>query len=135
MAENLGKQDQVRRNLVADIAHELRTPIAVLQASTEAMLDGVQELTAGQAASLHDESVRLGQMVDDLQRLAAAEAAAVQLSFVRCDLAEVAAAAADSLANVADSAGIRLVRRLRSVPCGATRCGSARWSSTFSPTR
>jgi two-component system, OmpR family, sensor histidine kinase BaeS len=123
MADNTDKQDQVRRNLVADIAHELRTPIAVLQASTEGMVDGVQQLTVGQAESLHDEAVRLGQMVDDLQRLAAAEAAAVQLTLVRCDLAEVAAAAADSLATVAGGAGIRLVRRLRSVP---VRCDSPR---------
>lgn len=69
MADNLGKEDQLRRNLVADLAHELRTPIAVLQASTEAMLDGVQNVTAGRVESLHDESLRLGRKVRDLERL------------------------------------------------------------------
>jgi len=73
MADNLREEDRLRRNLVANMAHELRTPIAVLQASTEAMLDGVQKATAGRLESLHDESLRLGQMVNDLQRLAAAE--------------------------------------------------------------
>jgi two-component system sensor histidine kinase BaeS len=113
MADALSRQEQVRRNLVADIAHELRTPIAVLQAGTEAMLDGVTELTGGQVDSLHDEILRLSQMVDDLQRLASAEAAAVQLMLVRADLATSAAAVADSLTEVFDRSGITLVRQLR----------------------
>ena len=115
MADALSRQEQVRRNLVADIAHELRTPIAVLQAGTEAMLDGVTELTAGQVGSLHDEILRLSRMVDDLQRLASAEAAAVQLTLVPADLAASAAAVADSLTEVFDRAGIVLVRRLTGV--------------------
>ena len=45
MADSLARQETVRRNLVADVAHELRTPIAVLQASHEALLDGVAEPT------------------------------------------------------------------------------------------
>jgi two-component system sensor histidine kinase BaeS len=115
MADALSRQEQVRRNLVADIAHELRTPIAVLQAGTEAMLDGVTDLTAGQVDSLHDEILRLSRMVDDLQRLASAEAAAVQLTLEPADLAASAAAVADSLTEVFDRAGIILVRRLTKV--------------------
>ena len=115
MADALSRQEQVRRNLVADIAHELRTPIAVLQAGTEAMLDGVTELTAGQVDSLHDEILRLSRMVDDLQRLASAEAAAVQLTLVPADLAASAAAVADNLTEVFERAGITLVRHLTEV--------------------
>jgi two-component system sensor histidine kinase BaeS len=115
MADNLSRQDQLRRNLVADIVHGLRTPIAVLQASTEAILDGIHEPTDSRVTSLHDEAVRLGQMVDGLQRLAAAEAAATQLRLVQSDLAAISAAAADSLANIVDHAGIRLERRLTAV--------------------
>ena len=115
MADTLGQQDQLRRNLVANVAHELRTPIAVLQASTEAMVDGLTPLTIGNARSLHDEVVRLGQMTDDLQRLASAEAAALKLRFSPCDLAQVAAAAATSLAGIFDGVGVRLTRRLESV--------------------
>ena len=123
MADALSRQEQVRRNLVADIAHELRTPIAVLQAGSEAMLDGVTELTAGQVDSLHDEILRLIRMVDDLQRLASAEAAAVQLTLVPADLAASAAAVADSLTEVFDRAGITLVRRLTAV---RSRCDQLR---------
>ncbi|HUZ55518.1 MAG TPA: ATP-binding protein [Streptosporangiaceae bacterium] len=115
MADALSRQEQVRRNLVADIAHELRTPIAVLQAGTEAMLDGVTELTAGQVDSLHDEILRLSRMVDDLQRLASAEAAAVQLTLAPADLTASATAVADSLTELFDRAGIVLVRRLTEV--------------------
>ena len=87
------------------------------------MLDGVTDLTAGQVDSLHDEILRLSQMVDDLQRLASAEAAAVQLSLVPADLAAAATAAADSLTEVFDRAGITLVRRLTEVHA---RCDQVR---------
>src|ERR1700722_6117611 len=113
MADSLGRQEQLRRDHEADIAHQLRTPVAVLQASTEAMLDGITTMSPGSVASLHDEAVKLGRMVDDLQHLASAEAAALQLALVRHDLALSAAVVADSLAEVFDRSGIALVRRLR----------------------
>jgi two-component system, OmpR family, sensor histidine kinase BaeS len=115
MAESLTRQEKLRRNLVADVAHELRTPVAVLQAGHEALLDGVTEPTPEQLASLHDEVLRLARIVGDLQALAAAEAAALQLTQRRCDLAGIAAAAADSLAASFDTAGISLERRLADV--------------------
>ncbi|MGH3288257.1 MAG: HAMP domain-containing protein, partial [Streptosporangiaceae bacterium] len=70
MADTRDRQDQLRRDLVADVAHELRTPVAVLQAGHEALLDGVTEPTPDQLASLHDEVLRLARMVGDLQTLA-----------------------------------------------------------------
>jgi two-component system sensor histidine kinase BaeS len=112
MADTLDRQEQLRRALVADVAHELRTPIAVLQAGHEALLDGVAEPTPGELASLRDEVLRLARMVGDLQTLAAAEAAALQLALRRCDLAEVAATAADSLAGQFETTGVTLERRL-----------------------
>ncbi len=111
-ADARDEQDRLRRNLVADVAHELRTPIAVLQAGHEAMLDGLTEPTPANLASLHDETLRLGRMVGDLQRLASAEAAALQLRLIPCDLAAIAQDAAGSLADAFDGAGISLRRRL-----------------------
>jgi two-component system sensor histidine kinase BaeS len=121
MADSLAREEQVRRNMVADISHELRTPIAVLQASTEAMLDGVSELTADHVQSLREEVLRLGRMVDDLQRLAAAEAAAIQLTVVPGDMADAAAAAAASLADIFAGKGITLVQRLDPAPVSYDR--------------
>ncbi len=115
MAETREEQDQVRRNLVADVAHELRTPIAVLQAGHEAMLDGLTEATPEHVVSLRDEVLRLARMVDDLQRLASAEAAALQLTLVKRDLAVIAATAAASLVDSFEAANVTLVEQLSKV--------------------
>ena len=112
MADSKEEQDQLRRNLVADVAHELRTPIAVLQAGHESMLDGLTAPSSGQLTALRDEVLRLSRMVDDLQRLASAEAAALQLTLVRRDLAAVAANAAASLVDSFEAANVTLVERL-----------------------
>jgi two-component system, OmpR family, sensor histidine kinase BaeS len=111
MADALARQEQLRRDLVADVAHELRTPVAVLQAGHEAMLDGVAEPTPEQLASLRDEVLRLANMVNDLQTLAAADAAALHLSRHRCDLADLADEAVVSLIGRFDAAGITVERR------------------------
>ena len=116
MAGTLDRQEQIRRNLVADVAHELRTPIAILQAGHEALLDGVAEPTPAELGSLRDEVLRLGRMVGDLQTLAAADAAALNLTRSPCDLAELAATAADSLARRFEAAGITLDRKLAASP-------------------
>jgi two-component system sensor histidine kinase BaeS len=112
MADSVEERDRIRRNLVADVAHELRTPIAILQAGHEAVLDGLTKPTSVHIASLRDEVLRLARMVDDLQRLASAEAAALQLTLVPRDLAATVAAAADRLADSFDAADIALVREL-----------------------
>ncbi len=116
MAGTLDRQEQIRRNLVAAVAHELRTPIAVLQAGHEALLDGVAEPTEAELASLRDEVLRLARMVGDLQDLAAADAAALHLTRQPCDLADLAAAAADSLARRFEAAGITVDRQLSAAP-------------------
>jgi two-component system, OmpR family, sensor histidine kinase BaeS len=112
MADALDRQEQLRRDLVADVAHELRTPVAVLQAGHEALLDGVAEPTPDQLTSLRDEVLRLARMVGDLQTLAAADAAALHLSQRRCDLDDLAADAVASLAGQFEAAGIALERSL-----------------------
>src|SRR4029077_9387941 len=96
--------------------HELRTPIAILQAGHEALLDGVAEPTPAELGSLRDEVLRLARMVGDLQTLAAADAAALHLTRTPADLAELAATAADSLARRFEAAGITLDRELSASP-------------------
>ena len=115
MADTMDRQEQLRRDLVADVAHELRTPVAVLQAGHEALLDGLAEPTPDQLASLRDEVLRLARMVADLQDLAAADAAGLHLSWLPCDLAALAAVAADSLAAQFEAAAIAMTRELSPV--------------------
>jgi two-component system sensor histidine kinase BaeS len=123
MADELARQEQLHRILVADVAHELRTPVAVLQAGHEALLDGVVQPTPAQLSSLRDEVLRLARMVGDLQSLAAAEAAALQLTLKPGDLAQMAAAAADSLAGRLEASQISFERDLEPAPIRA----DARW--------
>jgi two-component system sensor histidine kinase BaeS len=116
MADTLDYEDQIRRDLVASVAHELRTPVAVLQAGHEALLDGVTDPTPQELGSLHDEVLRLARMIDDLQTMAAADAAALHLTRERRDLADIAGAAADSLARRFEAAEVTLERRLAAAP-------------------
>lgn len=97
MADSLEREDRLRRALVADVAHELRTPVAVMQAETEALADGITDATGEALASLHEEAVRLGRLVEDLQTLASAQAAGLELDRRPFDLGRVAADAASSL--------------------------------------
>jgi two-component system, OmpR family, sensor histidine kinase BaeS len=99
MADSLEEEDRLRRALVADVAHELRTPVAVMQAETEALSDGISVPSRHALLSLHEEAVRLGRLVEDLQTLAAAQAAGLELTRRPLDLGRVAADAAYSLAT------------------------------------
>ena len=115
-ADRLDRNEQLRRDLVADLAHELRTPVAVLQAGHEALVDGLAEPSPAELGSLRDEVLRLARMVDDLQTLAAADAATLELTRYPCDLADIAATAADSLAAQFDVAGLTLTQHIRPAP-------------------
>lgn len=74
MAEELERADQNRRNMTADIAHELRTPLAVQQANLEAMLDGVYPLDKKNIQVVLDQNHTLRLLVDDLRTLSLADA-------------------------------------------------------------
>lgn len=115
MADTLEREDELRRVLVADVAHELRTPVAILQASCEALLDGVREPTPEQLSSLHDETLRVGRIVADLETLAAAQAAGLHLQPRRLDLAHIVRDAASSLQDRAADAGLEVVTELDDV--------------------
>jgi two-component system sensor histidine kinase BaeS len=112
MAETIETENDLRRALVADVAHELRTPVTILQAECEALMDGVEAPSPDRLASLHEEVVRLGRLVGDLETLSAAEAARLGLSREPVDLAEVAGRSADRLAPYFEAAELTLVRRL-----------------------
>lgn len=112
MADTVDRQDELRQALMADVAHELRTPLAVLQARTESLLDGLSLPGLQQLALLHEEVLHLGRTVDDLETLAHAEAAAFTFERRPTDLAEVAARAVDALEYQGRDAGVALVTDL-----------------------
>lgn len=89
MAEALARNEQARRNLVADIAHELRTPLSIIQGNLEAMRDGVVEATPQNLASLHGEALLLHRLVDDLGTLSLADAGQLTLHPQPVDIAQL----------------------------------------------
>jgi signal transduction histidine kinase len=86
MADGLKRLEQLRRNMVTDVAHELRTPLSNVRGYLEALQDGLIRPTPEVIASLHEEAMMLNRLVDDLQELALAEAGQLEL---RCQNIEV----------------------------------------------
>ena len=74
MAATLARNEELRRRMVSDVAHELRAPLTNIRCELESMQDGLTALTPERIASLHDETMHLASLVDDLQDLALAEA-------------------------------------------------------------
>lgn len=97
MADSLRREDRLRRTLVADVAHELRTPATILRASCEEMVDGLAAPTPERLSSLHDEVLRLGRVIEDLEALASAQAADLHLERVPVDLSATVDQAAELL--------------------------------------
>lgn len=87
MAASLDSSEQARRRLLADIAHELRTPLSVIDGTLDAMLDGVFELNHSNLISMKDETAALTQLVADLRDLALAESGQLKLEVGAADLA------------------------------------------------
>ncbi len=79
MATDLERAEQLQRNMVADIAHELRTPLSNLRGYLEAIRDGVIKPDADTIRSLDEEAALLSRLVDDLQELSLAEAGELKL--------------------------------------------------------
>ena len=69
LAMTLERNDNARKRWLADISHELRTPVAVLKGEIEAILDGVRPLSMQQIESAHDELKQLERLIEDLQEL------------------------------------------------------------------
>jgi two-component system sensor histidine kinase BaeS len=79
MAENLENTERLRRNMVADVAHELRTPLSNLRGYLEAISDGVVQPDETTIRSLSEEAATLSRLIDDLQELSLADAGELKL--------------------------------------------------------
>lgn len=89
LAEGLEKQDKLRKMLTADVAHELRTPLATIQSHLEAFQDGIWEPTPDKLEVCHDQVLRVVQLIHDLENLAAVENPMVHLKKERVSLNEI----------------------------------------------
>jgi signal transduction histidine kinase len=109
MSRSLARQETLRRNLMSDIAHELRTPLSVIRGDLEALLDGIYEPTPGALASLQEEVLLLSRLVDDLRALAQAEAGQLKLERRPTDLGDLLAGVVASFDLQAEAQGQQLV--------------------------
>jgi signal transduction histidine kinase len=89
MADGLARLEELRRNMVTDVAHELRTPLSNIRGYLEALQDGVIEPERGIIDSLHGEAMLLNHLVDDLQDLSLAEAGHLKLERQPVALADI----------------------------------------------
>ena len=96
MADDLEYAEQLRRNMVADVAHELRTPLSNIQGYLEAIRDGMVEPDAAAISSLSEETALLSRLVNELQELSLAEAGELKLVFQAEDIAGLIRQAATS---------------------------------------
>jgi signal transduction histidine kinase len=90
MTERLERNEGMRRNLMADIAHELRTPLAIMQGKLEGLLDGVYSPDEQHLQELLDEAHVLSRLVEDLRTLALSESGSLKLQREPTDLAVLA---------------------------------------------
>jgi two-component system sensor histidine kinase BaeS len=89
MADGLARLEELRRNMVTDVAHELRTPLSNIRGYLEALQDGVIEPKKRIIDSLHGEAMLLNHLVDDLQDLSLAEAGHLKLERQPVALADI----------------------------------------------
>jgi signal transduction histidine kinase len=97
LARRVKRLETVRRSMVADIAHELRTPIAVMRTQLDNAIQEGLPLPLTKTVSLHDETIRLTKLVRDLQELSLAESGHLSLSKSWFSLTELAAAVTETL--------------------------------------
>ncbi len=108
LAETLGRQEALRRRLTADVAHELRTPLATVQSHLEAMIDGVWQPEPARLRSCHEELLRLSTLVGDLERLTQVESQGLTLKLGRVNLSALLGRLAANFEGAFQAAGVEL---------------------------
>jgi len=106
MAGNLERAEQLQRNMVADVAHELRTPLSNLRGYLEAVGDGVIKPDADTIRSLDEEATLLSRLVDDLQELSLTEAGELKLVCQAEDISELINQAVAAVRAQAEAKGV-----------------------------
>lgn len=109
MVTEIQRSDQLRRSLTADVAHELRTPLHIIQGNLEGIQDGVYQPTSEQIQLLLDETRQLSRLVEDLRTLSLAEAGQLSLHKETVDVADLFDDIATSFSGLAETAGVTLI--------------------------
>lgn len=113
MIDELERADKQRRNLTADIAHELRTPLHIIQGNLEGIIDGVYKPTEEHLNNTLDETKLLTRLINDLQTLSLAESHQLPLHPTRFLLADLIHDLTSSFSSEAKSLGINLESNIK----------------------
>ena len=113
MAARLGSVERTRRRLLADLGHEMRTPVATLEAGLEALEDGVATLDAGTAELLHSQTRRLTRLSEDITSVSQAEEGQVRFDRRPVQPESLVSASVDSFAEGYQTKGVRLVTSIQ----------------------
>jgi two-component system, OmpR family, sensor histidine kinase BaeS len=89
LAESLAKEEMLRKQFTGDLAHELRTPLATLRSQIEAFQDGIWEPTPQRLQTSHEELMRLVRLVNELEKLLAAENPQIRLEKIELEAGSV----------------------------------------------
>ena len=108
MAAGLEEAESRRRSLTADIAHELRTPTSNIQGYMEAIKDGVFQPTPETVETIHEQSLLLSRLVEDLRLLAQADGGELQMQRTQTRLEELVQSCTDALRPRAEAKGVAL---------------------------
>jgi two-component system sensor histidine kinase BaeS len=108
MAASLQQLEASRRRWMAELSHEMRTPLAVLRGEVEALVDGVRPLTAAALLSLQEEVARVTRLVDDFHQLALSDLRALPCSFAPVQPAALVRDAVGRVATRARAASLAL---------------------------
>jgi two-component system, OmpR family, sensor histidine kinase BaeS len=117
MAASLERNEASRRRFFQDAAHEMKTPLAVIEATAAAVMDGVYPHDDRHLETIRTQARLLGRVVDDLRTISLAEAGALPLRLADVDLADVAATTVAAFVARAEERGARI--RAEIAPGGA----------------
>jgi signal transduction histidine kinase len=112
MSTRLGDLDVRRRTFLADVAHELRTPLSVIQGQLEAIEDGLYPADTEHLAPVHEQVRTLEKLIDDLRTLALAEAGSLSLDRKPTDLGATVEEFVTGFASQASAAGVKLTSEI-----------------------
>ena len=114
MAEQLELNENQRRRLFADIAHELRTPLAVIQATIEGMTEGVIETNQKEMVRALDQTKTLNRIVEDLRLLSLAESKQLELKKDHINIDQLVNEVIEDLTPISEESGCKLIFNTRS---------------------
>jgi signal transduction histidine kinase len=116
MSLSLKEAVQLRQRFLADAAHELRTPLAVIQGNLEGMLDGIVPADEKNLSSLREETLHLNRLIQDLRELSLVETGQLPLEKEEVELSVLAARAASMLQPLAEENQVLLQAEVEEAP-------------------